>query len=243
VHRGYVKLWRKSENSPAFQDPDLWKLWCLCLMKASHKHTFVSVDGMKEPVELFPGQFVTGRYSLHADYYPKRKRNQKSPYTIWRWLDVLQNMENLSIKTCNKFSIVSITNWDSYQCESPTNEQQNAQIMSSRRATDEHKQECKKNVKNKTSSANADDFDAFWSAYPKKRDKGSALKAWKKINGTRPPIATILESIKKQKQSADWTKDNGQFIPYPATWLNGQRWEDEIEVVAQQGPPYYEVIN
>jgi hypothetical protein len=27
--------------------------------------------------------------------------------------------------------------------------------------------------------------------------------------------------------SADWTKNNGQYIPLPATYLNGRRWEDE----------------
>jgi phage replication O-like protein O len=74
------------------------------------------------------------------------------------------------------------------------------------------------------------DFDTFWSAYPKKRDKGNALKAWRKLNGTRPTLEVILKAITDQKQSADWTKDNGQFIPYPATWLNGQRWEDEVTV-------------
>ncbi|MBO5837238.1 MAG: hypothetical protein J6Q92_05025 [Oscillospiraceae bacterium] len=42
------------------------------------------------------------------------------------------------------------------------------------------------------------------------------------------PLDTLLSAIDRQKKSAQWTKDNGQFIPYPATWLNGKRWEDQV---------------
>lgn len=87
-------------------------------------------------------------------------------------------------------------------------------------------------------------FDLFWAAYPKKRDKVNALKAWRKLNGTRPPVEAIVRSINNQKRSADWIKDEGQFIPYPATWLNGQRWEDEIyQPTETLNPPSRKVVN
>lgn len=246
MHRGYVKLWRKIEDSPVFKDPDLLKLWCLCLMKATHKHTYVQIDGIKEPIELHPGEFVTGRYALHSDYYPKRKKNQKSPISVWRWLRILKNMQNVNIKTYNKYSIVSIVNWDIYQSDEIDNEQQNEQQMNNRRSTDEQQMITNKNNKhnkNKTlvfkSSA---DFDVFWAAYPKKRNKSSAIKAWQKSNGNRPSIEEILTAIKKQSQTQDWKKDDGQFIPLPSTWLNGKRWEDEIDVTISHDddPPYWQ---
>jgi hypothetical protein len=68
-----------------------------------------------------------------------------------------------------------------------------------------------------------DGFAEFWSAYPKKVAKGDAEKAWKKH---KPDIAACLAALAIAKTSPDWTKDGGQFIPYPATWLNGKRWED-----------------
>jgi hypothetical protein len=40
-------------------------------------------------------------------------------------------------------------------------------------------------------------------------------------------LAQMLASIAKSRQSTDWLKDNGQFIPFPSTWLNQRRWEDE----------------
>jgi len=71
----------------------------------------------------------------------------------------------------------------------------------------------------------SDDFVVVWSAYPKKVGKGSAEKAWQKH---KPSLAVVLQAIEKQKNSEQWSKDNGQFIPHLATWLNGKRWEDEV---------------
>lgn len=71
-----------------------------------------------------------------------------------------------------------------------------------------------------------DDFETFWKAYPKKIGKGAALNAWKK-NG-RPGLEIILRAVEDQKQSVQWKKDNGQFIPLPTTWLNQARWGDEL---------------
>lgn len=72
------------------------------------------------------------------------------------------------------------------------------------------------------------DFERFWEAYPRKVAKADALKAFEK-NVPEPLLATVLNALEKQKRSESWIKDGGKFIPYPATWLNGKRWEDESE--------------
>ena len=73
-------------------------------------------------------------------------------------------------------------------------------------------------------SAKVEGFSEFWSAYPRKVGKGEAEKAWLKLS---PPLALVLESINWQRESREWLKDGGQFIPHPGTWLNSRRWEDE----------------
>jgi len=73
-----------------------------------------------------------------------------------------------------------------------------------------------------------DNFETFWKAYPKKKSKGQAEKVFFKISPDEKLLSTILTTIDKAKESVDWQKDNGQFIPYPATWLNARGWEDEI---------------
>ena len=74
-----------------------------------------------------------------------------------------------------------------------------------------------------------DAFDEFWGAYPKKKSKGAARKAWDKLKPRPEMRAKILRSIERAKQSSDWLEADGKYIPYPATWLNAEGWEDGVE--------------
>lgn len=74
-------------------------------------------------------------------------------------------------------------------------------------------------------------FERFWSAYPKKKNKGDAEKAWRKIKPSEELLEIMLAKIEEGKNSWDWTKEDGQFIPYPATWLNRKGWEDVFEPI------------
>lgn len=74
-----------------------------------------------------------------------------------------------------------------------------------------------------------EDFEVFWSAYPKKVGKQAAKKAFEKVS---VPVESLVTAIKRQECSPQWSKDNGQYIPNPATWLNQGRWEDEVTVSA-----------
>lgn len=74
-------------------------------------------------------------------------------------------------------------------------------------------------------------FAQFWSAYPRhvaKRAAGKAFdKAVREMAITETNLTQILDALERQKRSPDWLKDQGRFVPHPATWLNGRRWEDE----------------
>lgn len=88
----------------------------------------------------------------------------------------------------------------------------------------------KKKNKNKDKCLKgASEFETFWSAYPRKVGKEKARAAFAKVD---VPVQVLLDSLEAQKRSAQWTKDNGEFIPHPATWLNGKRWEDEVSSVS-----------
>ena len=73
-------------------------------------------------------------------------------------------------------------------------------------------------------------FDEFWQAYPKKVGKAAAIKAWSKLKGVT--LLELLNAVRCQAKTADWLKDGGQFVPHAATWLNGERWMDEIKSAA-----------
>ncbi len=72
-------------------------------------------------------------------------------------------------------------------------------------------------------------FDSFWKAYPRKVGKQDAQKAFERINPGDAFLATMLTSIDEAKKTDGWQKENGKYVPYPATWLNGRRWEDDYE--------------
>lgn len=82
-----------------------------------------------------------------------------------------------------------------------------------------------KEEKSKEEYPRASAFDLFWKAYPKKVGKAAAERAFDKVKVSRQ---VLLDAVERQKHSAQWERDNGQFIPNPATWLNQGRWDDEV---------------
>jgi uncharacterized protein YdaU (DUF1376 family) len=70
-------------------------------------------------------------------------------------------------------------------------------------------------------------FAEFWNAYPKKVGKESARKAWSKIKAPKATIALVIDALAWQVTSQQWTKNGGQFVPNPTTYLNQHRWLDE----------------
>ena len=80
-----------------------------------------------------------------------------------------------------------------------------------------------------TSLYNCPLFQRFWSAYPKRESKGKAWEEWIKIKPK--PDENIITQMEKTisifTETEQWTKESGQFIPLPSTWLHQRRWEDE----------------
>lgn len=74
--------------------------------------------------------------------------------------------------------------------------------------------------------AETEAFAMFYAAYPKKVGKPAAEKAWKAAKVKPAEVSAILGDIATRTQSTDWQKNDGQFIPNPATYLNQRRWED-----------------
>lgn len=70
-------------------------------------------------------------------------------------------------------------------------------------------------------------FDRFWQAYPNRKAKAAALKAWQKLAPDAVLEAEIVAALAWQTRQPSWLKDGGAFVPHAATWLNQRRWEDE----------------
>ena len=69
-----------------------------------------------------------------------------------------------------------------------------------------------------------DGFNIFWNMYPRKVGRAKAEIAWKKH---KPNIDNVVNTLTWQKNSKQWYKQDGDFIPNPATYINQHRWKDE----------------
>jgi len=72
-------------------------------------------------------------------------------------------------------------------------------------------------------------FDKFWSIYPKKVKKQDSFKWFEKNKPSEELVNLMIEQLKRLKDTKQWKENNGQFIPYPTSWLNAKGWEDEFE--------------
>lgn len=70
-------------------------------------------------------------------------------------------------------------------------------------------------------------FTAWYKAYPKKKKPLDAQKAWGQTKGKRPPLSDMLAALEWQRTSFEWTKNGGQFIPWPASYLRAGSWAEE----------------
>ena len=96
--------------------------------------------------------------------------------------------------------------------------------------TNNHKPITNKQTKTITPSG-VSSFDSFYKIYPVKKGKQDAIKAWGKCKD-KPTIDVILKALSWQTKTDQWKKG---IIPYPATYINGRRWEDEPDVTLNPG--------
>ena len=119
---GWVRLYRQSVERGWLKNHKLWAFWTWCLLKSTHQEYTETVGFQR--VLLHPGEFIFGRDAA-------AKELGMSVQSIRTCVDILRKRQNLTIKSTNKFSIVSIRNWNSYQNENgASNQQINQQVTS-----------------------------------------------------------------------------------------------------------------
>lgn len=149
---GWIKLHRQALGNGWLQNHRLWAFLCYCLLKASHKATTATVGYQR--VALEAGQFVFGRQQAAADLAMTERQ-------VRTCLTRLISTGNLTIKATNKFSVVTVVNWHSYQDTTTKGDQENDrqldQEVTSKRPASDHIQEWKelKNIRKNPSSPEA----------------------------------------------------------------------------------------
>jgi len=110
MDRGYIKVFRKLEDSSIFINPELLQLWIYCLMRASHEKRYLKITTGKGETEVLleKGQFLFGRKKVAG------RLCQKETSTYKRLLK-LKKLGNIDIQSDTHYSIITICNWEFYQ--------------------------------------------------------------------------------------------------------------------------------
>lgn len=105
------------------------------------------------------------------------------------------------------------------------NQNQNQSQNQSQNQNQNQNQNQSQNPKGPSPAKSGADFARFWAAYPRKVGKEAARRAFARA---APGLEQLLAALERQKQTEQWQRDQGRYIPNPATWLSQGRWEDEL---------------
>ena len=201
---GYVKLYRSSLHHPIFKDREAWHLFIYCLLKANHKAGTVTFK--RNPIHIDRGQFIFGLERASQDL-------GMSIAKIRSALEWLTSLKVIARKTTNRFSIISICNYDLYQ--NPNKREKQADEQTEPQKSDRHartlreqsensKQECKEvnNIgrsKKETDPRDKEFFDYWRETFQKETGQpyvfnfgkeGKLVKAILQVH----PLETLQES-------------------------------------------------
>jgi len=191
--QGWFKLHRGVTDSFVFQNPDRLKFWIWCLCKASHKSRIANV-GLQE-IQLSKGQFVFGRKKAASELSMDESK-------VYRLMKTFEKREKIEVKSNNKFSVITVANWEFYQ----QGEQQTEQQSNNKITTNEQQSNTDKNVKN-VKNEYIVFFEECWKLYPSKKGKGKISESKKKkIYKLGDEFKRCLDRYVKYVDSNDWLK-------------------------------------
>jgi len=208
---GWIKLHRKFTEWEWYQNSKMVHLFIHLLVTANH------TDKTWQGIHIKRGQLLTGIKSLNKD-------TKISIQSLRTCLSKLKITQEITIKPTNKYSIITICNYEDYQSIiDEANNQTNKQLTNKQQTTNKQLTTTKKVKKEKNDNNEKNiPFDNFWNLYSKKVNKKDSEKKWNNLKDEdRTKIITTLPEWLKQFSDS-------QFIPHPTTYFNQRRWEDEI---------------
>lgn len=240
-NNGWIKIHRKIMDNCIYKDAHLLHLFIHCLLKANHKANKFLFNDKEMIIER--GQFITGRLQLAEDL------NVNSSL-VYRKLKILENLKIVNIKSNNKFSLVTVLKYNTYQDLITTNEQQNEQQANNQRTTNEQQANTNKkdkndnkekkikiidsaniplvnlknNIQNNTEYTTEELFEYIWQEYPKRDGKKSSLRNFNATIKNENDFLDLCKSVNNYLHTDTVRKG---YIKNGSTFFNN--WKDFIE--------------
>ena len=215
----YILLARSIIDSDVFASQKLLKIWIWCLCKASFKDRVVSLKiGRGEtPVKMKRGQFIFGRHSAEEELFIDGS-------TIYKSMQKLKELGNITIDSNNQYSIITISNYDTYQdpdnYKVATKEQpSNNQVTSKEQVSNTNKKGNKGDKDNKIDIPAFEDFKTYALENEKNIDLSNLklkYKAWTENgwkDGNNKPIKNWKSKLLHTIPHIKVIRSNGQQEP------------------------------
>ena len=220
---GWLKLYRSILDSAVFQDAEILKVWIWLLCNVAFEQHDTICYG--KVITLKPGQIATGRKKI-------AQCTDLNENKVYRALNALKSLGNIEIKATNKYSIITVVNWDKYQEENgkrTTGEQQN----NSRTTTEEQQGNNKRtqhkngnNGKNEKEIYMCPFFERAWDLFPNKKGKSAvSKKAMRELAEAGETV--VIAAVEKYKEEIERKGTEEKYILHGSTFFNG-RWRDYV---------------
>ena len=234
---GFTKLWSNIVTSTIWlEDSDTRVVWITLMALANAKGIVdATIPGLAHQanvsVELCEKALLK---FLQPDPYSRTKRFEgrriKEVIGGWKLINYPQHREKRDAEYYREYRATkrnqSATERNGVQRSATENHQAEAEAEIEKK----EKKEKKENMRAHRTKPVCDNetFDRFWDAYPKKQKKLNSQKAWHKLKPDTVLAEQIIRDVQIRSQRLDWLKENGKYVPMPTTYLNGQRWTDEL---------------
>ena len=232
---GYFKLYRELLNKPIWLNSSNEQRVILITLLAMANWKETEWDYYGEKIKLNPGQFIASAPAI-------KERCNSSEITIMKIRTALERFEKLDFltvsltgKSTKSGKLITIVNWRLYQSneeeDNRQNNRQNNKEITDRQPTDNRhiKEEGKEYKELKEDKEKG--FERFWELYPSKRKKPVARIAWMNMRvHSEEQYALINAAVERYKKTNQWQEEKGRAIPDPDTFLQDERWTDEIKL-------------
>lgn len=232
---GYFKLYRELLNKPIWLNSSNEQRVILITLLAMANWKETEWDYYGEKIKLNPGQFIASAPAI-------KERCNSSEITIMKIRTALERFEKLDFltvsltgKSTKSGKLITIVNWRLYQSNEEednrqNNRQNNKEITDRQPTHNRHIKEEGKEYK-ELKEDKEKGFERFWELYPSKRKKPVARIAWMNMRvHSEEQYALINAAVERYKKTNQWQEENGRYIPDPDTFLQDERWTDEIKL-------------
>ena len=219
---GYISLWRSFKKWEWYTNTNVKCLFIELLLSANRE------DKNWQGIKIKKGQLITSVARLS-------KETNLSIQNVRTALEKLVLTNEITIQTFPNFTIITVKNWSKYQdSNKQTNKPlTNLQQTPNKPLTTNNNQD---NHNNHNKYKSAAEFEKFWKIYPKKTGKMTAQASFEKALNSGTSAKRIIDAL-QLIVNLKWSKfpeDEKRYIPNPTTWLNQERWNDEVDSYVQK---------